>query len=354
MLPFVDSPMEQERLVRLKAQQRTRPHCRHATIEFPYFDGLTFRTCADVSIVSNVDLIEHFGVGERALQLDVFGVRPQQRHRRASWTTKIEMSRRQIRSIPDLLRNQADTLRELLERAQKWSTVSSGGDFVMTTLASQQRPRTSLAPTVITGAIFSLPEAVVVVATPRWTMRRVDLDDGIDNAQRILNDWIVCAANSVSHQFQKTGVDDLFRRKLNARAGRPIRQCQGAAIWIFIRAIDRAGRIHAHVMTSDAWHESAFGRDGPPFDVRFKKVGIIANECGRNVVAAIGEELRGTDERGDVDRECRRRIPARFFPAILRSNRSLADKETTRAPNHMERIEVSQRLTFPESPRQQD
>src|SRR5262245_45562831 len=88
--------------------------------------------------------------------------------------------------------------------------------------------------------------------------------------------------------------------------------------------------------------------------MRFEKVGIIANECGRAVVASVGEELRCAYERCDVDRQCRWRETLRFFPTVLRSNRTFADEEPTGATNHPKGIEVSQGIVFPESPGQQN
>src|SRR5258708_23917953 len=46
-------------------------------------------------------------------------------------------------------------------------------------------------------------------------------------------------------------------------------------------------------------------------------------------------------------------MPPRFLPTVLRSNRSLANEKPTGATNHLEGIEVSQGVVFPESPRQQ-
>src|ERR1043166_750092 len=246
--------MEQEGHVSLNPQKNTRSHLRHLTIEFPHLDCLTFQTSGHISFVGSVNSVKDFSVGNGPLQLHVFRVRPQQRHRGVGWTTKTEVGRGEIRTIPDLFRNQSNALRKILECAQKGTGVSSGGDFIVATLTAQQRPWAPLSPTVIARTVFSLPESVVVVTTPTWSMWRVNFDDGINDAQRILNDWIVCAANTVTDQFEKTRIDDLFSGKFNARARGSIRQYQRAAIWVLIRTVDRAGRIHAHVVPCYAGH----------------------------------------------------------------------------------------------------
>src|SRR6266404_5777959 len=266
--------MEQEWRVRLNAKQRTRRNLRHLTIEFPHLDRFTFHNSANVSIVGRVDSVKDLAVCHRPLQLHVFRVRPQEWHRRIGWTTNMEMLQRRIWTIPDLLWDQTNALREFFNCVQKRSGVKTGGDFVMTALTRQERPRTPLSPTGVRSAIFSLAKAVMIVAAPAGSIRRV--------------------------HFENTIVDDLFRRKFNARAGRLIREYQRSAIWVLIRTVNRAGRIHANVVAANAGHQRSFGSHRPQFDVRFKKASVITNESGGAVVASIGEELSRADKRCDV------------------------------------------------------
>src|SRR6476659_2099118 len=118
----------------------------------------------------------------------------------------MEVLQKRIWTIPDLLWNQADTLRELLERAKKGIGVSSGGDFVVTALAGQQRPWTPLSPDGVRSAVFSLAKTVMVVATPAGSIRRVHFEHSIDHAQRILNDRIARTTDPDTNQFDKTGI----------------------------------------------------------------------------------------------------------------------------------------------------
>src|SRR6267142_557159 len=226
--------MEQEGLVRLNAKKRSRRHLRHLTIEFPHLDWITFQTSGHVSIVDSVNSVKDFAVSGGTLELHVFRVRPQERHCRISRTTEMEMLQRRVWTIPDLLWNQADTLREFLNGVQEWPGVMSGGDFVVTALAGQQRPWTPLSPTCVRSAVFSLAKAVMVVATAAGSIRRINFKHSIDHAQRILNDRIVRTTDPDTNQFEKTGIDDLFRRKFNTRAGRLIREYQRPVIWVLI------------------------------------------------------------------------------------------------------------------------
>src|SRR6266850_5014017 len=122
----------------------------------------------------------------------------------------------------------------------------------MTALAGQQRPWTSPSPTGIACAIFSLPEAVVVVAMPAWSIRCINLKHSINHSKRILNDRIVRAADAITNQFKKTSVDNLFRGKLSARARRLICEYQRPVIGVLIRTVNCSAGIHADIMPAYA------------------------------------------------------------------------------------------------------
>src|SRR4030095_5309924 len=91
---------------------------------------------------------------------------------------------------------------------------------------------------------------------------------------------------ATTDQFEKTSIDNLFCGKLSARTGGLIREYQRSVIWVLISAVNSPAGIHADIMPSYAGHQRSFRSHRPLFDVRFKKVGIIANECGRDVVAS--------------------------------------------------------------------
>src|SRR5437773_7962353 len=111
--------MEQEGLVGLNAKKPSRRHLRHLTIEFPHLDRFTFHNSGDISIVGCFDSVKDLAVCGRALKLHVFRVRPQQGHCRISRTTEMEMLQRRIWTIPDLLWDQTNALREFFNCVQK-------------------------------------------------------------------------------------------------------------------------------------------------------------------------------------------------------------------------------------------
>jgi len=79
VMPFVRRPVQQERRVGLDAENRTGRHSGHLAAGLPDLDVRAFAAAADVAVVSRFDQIEDPAVGRGALQLDVLGVRPQQR-----------------------------------------------------------------------------------------------------------------------------------------------------------------------------------------------------------------------------------------------------------------------------------
>src|SRR6266849_4602143 len=94
--------MQQERRVRLYAQQSANSSSRYLTIEFPHLDVTAFSMACHVAIISSVNYIEYFAVCRRALQLHVFRMRPQKRLRRTGRPAKTEIAGGQVRCVPYL------------------------------------------------------------------------------------------------------------------------------------------------------------------------------------------------------------------------------------------------------------
>jgi hypothetical protein len=124
------------------------------------------------------------------------------------------MPRRRRRQIPYLLRDQACALGEFLQRTEVGAGIVPGGDFVVASLAGQQRPCATSAPIPKRLAVWPFAVAVVIVAAPTGAERRIDLEHGIHHAKGVPDDRVVRIADSVAHQFQKTGVHNIFRGKL--------------------------------------------------------------------------------------------------------------------------------------------
>src|SRR6516164_4445257 len=207
--------MKQKWQICLDAKHR--PHCcpRRLMIKFPHFNSRTLRISRHISIVDVVNSVKYLGIRSRSLQLYVFRMRPQERHSRARWTTEVEKLQRRIRTIPNLLRNQSNALREVLNCTQERSSVMSRGDFVVTALAGQQWPWTTLAPTRVPGPVIALAKAIMIIPAPARSIRRVHFEHRIDDAKRIFDERMVRAANTVTNQLEKTAVDNLFPGKFN-------------------------------------------------------------------------------------------------------------------------------------------
>lgn len=60
-------------------------------------------------------------------------------------------------------------------------------------------------------------------------------------------------------------------------------QHQGSAIRAFIHAIGGTRGIDTYVVASDPRHESSLRCHSPAFDVRFKKIHVVTDECGRSL-----------------------------------------------------------------------
>src|SRR5690242_18581947 len=116
----------------------------------------------------------------------------------------MEIACRQVRRVPDLLRDQPDPLGEFFQRAQIRAGIPSSGNFVVPALADQQRPRTSHSPILMRPAVISLAVAVMIVAAPAGAEGGIYLEHRIDDPQRILNDRVVRATNTVTNQLEKT------------------------------------------------------------------------------------------------------------------------------------------------------
>src|SRR5579871_1862462 len=135
----------------------------------------------------------------------------------------------------------------------------------------------------------------MVISAPSRTERRFNFQHGIHHAERVLDNRIVCATDSVTDEFEKPCVNDLIRREFIASAWRLVGKYQGAAIRVLIGAIERTRGIHTDVVSPDFRHQGSFGRYRPGLYMRFEKISIIANELRGSVLATVIKELRSAD-----------------------------------------------------------
>src|SRR5437867_11551187 len=114
-------------------------------------------------------------------------MRPHQWNGRPRDSAKAKMFGRQVWCIPDLLRNQPNHLGAFLKGAEIRRSIMAGSELVMGTLAGQQRPRPPYPPALKSDAIRTLAVTVMVVAPPKIADGCVDLQDSVDDPQRVLH-----------------------------------------------------------------------------------------------------------------------------------------------------------------------
>ena len=119
-------------------------------------------------------------------------MRPHQRHCRARELAEVKLPLGEVIRIPNLLRKQAVVGKRLHGLQQVFSTFQvAGSDFVVRSLARQQRPEATYPRTIVGTSILMFAVAVVVVAVPAGPrgcfhfQLRVDDFDGVQNARII-------------------------------------------------------------------------------------------------------------------------------------------------------------------------
>src|SRR6185503_21009225 len=143
--------------------------------------------------------------------------------------------------------------------------------------------------------------AVMIVAAPAGTVGSLHLQDGIDDAQRILDERVSALPDPIADELEEPRVDDVLRREVGALARGAIANRDRAAVRVLVRrGIVRVGGMDADEVAADAGQQRALRRDGPRLDVLLEDVGVLLKERGGRLVAALARELRRARERGDV------------------------------------------------------
>src|SRR5713226_8911105 len=101
--------MQEKRRVRLYPQERAGQYRLDLTTRLPDFHGLALAGSCNVALVYWLDQIEDSMVGSRAMQLDVFRMCPEERHRCIGGSTEAKIWR-YVWPIPDLFGHQSNSL----------------------------------------------------------------------------------------------------------------------------------------------------------------------------------------------------------------------------------------------------
>ena len=181
--------------------------------------------------------------------------------------------------------------------------VAPSRDLVVPALACEQRPRAAAR---IGTAIVPLTVAVVVVAVPARTNGRVDLEDSINDTDRIHHDRIVCASDAVPHELEKPTVDDFLCRPFPGMARRNVAQAESRAVGVLGRCwIPHVHRQNAHVVAGDAGHERALRGHCPAINVLLQRVRVLLQEDRCLLVEALPGEAGRAHEGCNIGRQRR-------------------------------------------------
>ena len=114
-----------------------------------------------------------------------------------------------------------------------------------------------------------------------------------------------------------------------------------SAVGIFLRlGVVNALRKNPYVVPADPRDKRTLRCDRPGFDVRVQKIGVLFQECRSGLVAPLAEQAGSADQSSDVRGERGRRIATHFLPALLLSDRSMADQISSRPRNHRVRVKI--------------
>lgn len=86
----------------------------------------------------------------------------------------------------------------------------------MPAFTGEQWPGSSLPPSRKWTAVRAIAIAIMVVAAPARTVRRLDLEHSVYDPQGVFDQRVAWAANTVANQFEEPRVDDVLGRKLPA------------------------------------------------------------------------------------------------------------------------------------------
>ncbi len=116
---------------------------------------------------------------------------------------------RNVRAVPDLLREQTAVPGEGLERLRQLfgCARASGRQLVVRALAGEKRPRAADAGPIERCAVAVFAVTVALVAVPRRPVRRVDLERRVDDRDGAHDTRIVWRAKPEPHERERVEAD---------------------------------------------------------------------------------------------------------------------------------------------------
>src|SRR5690349_20904482 len=119
----------------------------------------------------------------------------------------------------------------------------------MTSFPGQKGPCTTDAPTVKGQAVVTLAKTIVVVAVPAGTAWCIHLKYRIDHPNGVPDQGIMRVTNSITNQFEKAGIHDIFGRIFVTIARALIGQHQCSTIGILVNTLSNVAWVDANVMS---------------------------------------------------------------------------------------------------------
>ena len=269
--------------------------------------------------------------GEISREPDERRGRPRQRRGGAGGTAVHEADRRegrvgavgrrgQIRQLPVLLRNQADSGREPAhpEEQRRRITGVAGSERLLAPFRGQRRPevpralparrpRPSVAPAVAV--------AVAVVAVPARPTRCRRFDRRVDDRKRLDDVRVVRGQLAEAYELEKAGVDHLTLVECRATVSDAVRDRR-----VRVTGLREPDEVRMR-------RERTVRRHRPALDRALPVVGDAEPDRGRRQVAVCPREVGGGDEACDLRRDRGRREAALLLPALGAERRAVRDEE---------------------------
>jgi hypothetical protein len=108
------------------------------------------------------------------------------------------------------------------------------------------------------------------------------------------------------------------------------------------------------VISSHPWEQGSFRCDGPTLDMTFQEVGVFLQVFRCRVIASFASKAGGADQSGNVGRQRGGGIAANFLPALLRSQRAMADEVSSGPQYHGVWVKVLQGVLASQPPCEQN
>src|SRR4051812_27459201 len=142
---------------------------------------LRFHRLDHIPLERRVDSVKTSPLVPTPHQGDVLGMRPAQRHRCTGWRTTFEPLTCTVITVPKLFGDHPAVAGKAFHAFDKRHRITTGSQLVMAPFSGQNRPAPSHTRSVKRPSVLLFPVAIVIVATPAWSLRQVIFEHLIDH-----------------------------------------------------------------------------------------------------------------------------------------------------------------------------